>query len=139
MQPSLFIREGFSDLDELPRSLEPMFSGVDIKRKTYAESTHTKDYCIRQILVEPRLWDLRCWKKHKQEYTKQEVAGHLMQWINDETDGLWTNNCGHCLYCIEKLLREYHLSIEEIAELAFINNNITYLNEIGNWNEGFAE
>lgn len=138
MQEALF---DLSPLDNQPKETkyEPLFNEVDERRLQYEQSFHTRDYCIRYILTAITLWDLRCWKKHKREYSKSDVIEHLLQWLKDREEGLWTYNCGHCLYCIEKLLKDYHMPIEEIAELVLINGNVTYHNEIGTWKDIVSE
>ena len=115
------------------------FTAVDERRKTTEESGYDRWYCIREILYEQYLWDMRCWHKPKYAYSRPEVVEHIKQWLADHEAGKWTNNCGHCLYCIRRLLTNGWASLEEIAGFVLRNNNIKYTNEIGTWGTGFDE
>jgi hypothetical protein len=82
---------------------------------------------------------MRCWHKPKYLYSREEIIEHINKWIKDHEEGNWTNNCGHCLFCIRRLLERKEATLEEIADLVKRNNNIKYYNEIGTWNNGFEE
>jgi len=102
-------------------------------------SMYSRWYCLREILYEQYLWDMRCWHKPKYQYTKEEIMEHIQSWIKDHEEGNWTYNCGHCLYCMRKLLETKGATLEEIAGYVMRNNNIKYYNQIGTWNNGFDE
>jgi hypothetical protein len=120
-----------------PICANTLFTAIDQRRKSLEESEYSRSYCIREILYSEYLWDMRCWHKPKFAYSKQEVFNHIIQWVNDHKAGNWTNNCGHCLYCIRKLLTMKWATPDEIATLILKNNNIKYYNDIGTWNNGF--
>jgi hypothetical protein len=96
-------------------------------------------YCIKEILYEQYLLDMRCWHKPKYQYSKDEVKVNILGWIKDHEEGKWTNNCGHCLFCIRKLLAKGWASLDEIAGFVLRNNNVKYSQEIGTWGNGFEE
>jgi hypothetical protein len=141
MQQSLFV----SGVDNAPQGRFPLpltneqCRAIDERRKVLEQSQYTRWYCIREILYAEYLWDMRCWLKPKFAYSKTEVLEHIKQWIKDHQEGNWTNNCGHCLYCIRKLLYMKWATPDEIATLILKNNNIKYPNEIGTWGNGFDE
>jgi len=112
---------------------------ADRYNRQLEESQHTKWYCIRQIIEEEFLWDMRCWEKPKYQYTSEEIQAKILQWIKDHEEGNWTNNCGHCLYCLRKLLYSRALNLKEIAELVWRNNKIKYYNQFNTWNNGIEE
>lgn len=116
-----------------------LFTAVDRQRLSIERSEYIKWYCIREIIYEQYLWDMRCWHKPKYQYTKAEVMEQIKKWICDHREGNWTNNCGHCLYCIRKLLYERACSLEEIAEYCLRNNFIKYSDQINTWNNGIDE
>lgn len=116
-----------------------LFTKVDEERLRQEESDSPKWYCVRVILYEHYLWDMRCWHKPKYQYSKDEIISHIHKWLKDHEQGNWTYNCGHCVYCMRKLLDRKEATIEEIAELVKRNNNIKYLNLINTWNNGFEE
>lgn len=103
------------------------------------DSDNTRWYCLREILYEQYLWDMRCWHKPKFQYSREEVMEHIKKWLRDHQEGNWTNNCGHCLYCIRKLLITKSSTLEEIADYCLRNNLIKYSDQIGTWNNGFEE
>ena len=112
-------------------------SMVSVERSRSDEQSRW--YCIREILYEQYLWDLRCWQKPKYQYSTDEVKAHILTWIKDHEAGNWTYNCGHCLYCIRKLLAKGWASLDEVAGFVLRNNTITYSNEVGTWNNGFEK
>lgn len=120
-------------------SASELFTKVDEERLKYSRSKYNKWYCIREILCEQYLWDMRCWHKPKYLYSKEEIISHIQKWLKDHEEGNWTYNCGHCVYCMRKLLDSKEATIEEIAELVRRNNNIKYYKQIGTWNNGFDE
>lgn len=137
MQTSFFpssIKTGYS-----ANSQEAVFTSADRQRLSLEESEYTKSYCVREILYEQYLWDMRCWHKPKYQYTKVEVMEHIEKWILDHKAGNWTNNCGHCLYCIRKLLANRVCTLEEIADYCLRNNFIKYSDSIGTWKNGIDE
>lgn len=103
------------------------------------DSENTRWYCLREILYEQYLWDMRCWHKPKFQYSREEVMEHIKKWLRDHQEGNWTNNCGHCLYCIRRLLITKSSTLEEIADYCLRNNFIKYSDQIGTWNNGFEE
>ena len=141
MQQLLFTSQTDSaNQERVPQSVrESLFSIVDKRRKILEESGYTRWYCIKEILYSEYLWDMRCWYKPKFAYSKNEVLKHIQKWIRDHQEGDWTNNCGHCLYCIRKLLYMKWATPDEIATLVLKNNNITYSNEIGTWGNDFND
>jgi hypothetical protein len=101
-------------------------------------STYTKEYCIDLISrKELWLWDMRCWDKPKYQYTLPEIVERIKMALNDEAEGNMTMNCGHCLFCVRLLLDNKWATMEEIARLAMMNNNIQYPNNIGEWNKSY--
>ena len=134
MQPSLFIPTPFFEFVK-----KELFTEVDERRKALEESLATKWYCVREILYDQYLWDMRCWHKPKYQYSKAEVMEHITKWIKDHEEGNRTNNCGHCVYCMRKLLETKGATLDEIAGYVMKNNNIKYYNEIGTWNNGLDE
>jgi hypothetical protein len=141
MQESLFIPEPFMRQEgQVNRSFGQSFiTEADIRNLQLEEAEYTRWYCIKEILCEQYLWDMRCWDKPKCQYTKEEIIEHIRKWINDHEEGNWTNNCGHCLFCIRRLLDRKEATMEEIADLVKRNNNIKYYNQIKTWNNGFEE
>lgn len=122
-----------------PHVRDEMFTEVDERRKAYAESLIDKWHCTREILYAEYLWDMRTWHKPKFEYTREEIQEHIRQWMRDHHDDKWTNNCGHCLYCIHKLLYMRWATWDEVIDLIEKNNNITYPDEIGTWTTVFKD
>jgi hypothetical protein len=141
MQQALFV----SGVDNAPQGRFPLpltneqFSAIDVRRKALEESQYTRWHCIQEILYEEYLWDMRCWHKPKFAYSKEEVYEHIQKWLKDHREGNWTNNCGHCLYCIRKLLYMKWATPKEVATLILKNNNIKYPNEIGTWGNDLIE
>ncbi len=129
MQQALFASEGTHNLA----------TAIEVRRTATVAADHSRGYCIKEILYEEYLWDMRCWHKRKYEYSKLEVCEHIRKWIKDHKEGNWTNNCGHCLYCIRKLLYNKWATPEEIASYVLKNNNIKYPNEINTWGNGIDE
>jgi len=135
MQPSLFIPTPFFEFVK-----KEFVQNVDEQRKALEESLTTKWYCVREILYEQYLWDMRCWHKPKYQYSKAEVSEHIQKWIKDHEAGNHPNNCGHCVYCMRKLLTMKWATVDEIAGYTLKNNNISYANEVGTWlNDEFTE
>ena len=97
------------------------------------DDKYNRDYCFRQILSEEYLWDMRCWFKPKQEYSREEVKRQIMKWLKDDGNGKWTYNCGHCVYCMNKLLERGLATIDEIVDLVLRNDRVKYADEIGAW------
>ena len=137
MQESLF--PSFIQTAYNTKPGETLFTDIDKQRLAIEGSEYSKWYCVREILYEQYLWDMRCWQKPKYEYSKAEVIEQIKKWILDHQAGNWTNNCGHCLYCIRKLLHERACTLEEIAGYCLRNNFIKYPNQINTWNNGFDE
>jgi hypothetical protein len=139
MQESLFISETYKKPEVYAYRDQGVFSESNIRLLQLQESEYTRWYCVREILTEQYLWDMRCWDKPKYQYSKEEIISHIQKWIKDHEEGNWTNNCGHCLYCIRRLLDKYDATIEEISDLVLRNNNIKYYNQIETWNNGYEE
>ena len=118
---------------------EAQFGALDERRKAYEDNLETKWHCIQAILYEQYLWDMRCWEKPKHQYTKPEIMRHIFKWIQDHQAGNWTFNCGHCVYCMRKLLTKKWATFDEVTTLAMRNNYIKYPDKIGTWKTGFAE
>jgi len=94
-----------------------------------------KEYCIEIISKkELYLWDMRCWYKPKNQYTIPEVIRQIEHWLDEDNDN-WSDNCGHCVYCMKQLLDNGWATIEKVAQLVMLNNNIQYPNNIGEWNK----
>lgn len=119
--------------------LKPAVTMPNCTTQVRVDSDNTRWYCLREILYEQYLWDMRCWHKPKFQYSREEVMEHIKKWLKDHTEGNWTNNCGHCLYCIRKLLITKSSTLEEIADYCLRNNFIKYSDQIGTWNNGFEE
>lgn len=114
-----------------------LFTAVDRQRLAIERADYSKWYCVREIIYEQYLWDMRCWSKPKYQYSKAEVMEQIAKWVRDHEVGNWTNNCGHCLYCIRKLLGTKSATLEDIADYCLKNNFIKYSDQIGAWNNGF--
>jgi hypothetical protein len=97
------------------------------------DEKYNRDYCFRQILTEEYLWDMRCWFKPKQEYSREEVKRQIMKWLKDDENGKRTYNCGHCVYCMNKLLERGLTTIDEIVNLVLRNDRVKYADAIGAW------
>jgi hypothetical protein len=141
MQESLFISEPFISFERpvYPSVGNSLFTEADRRNLLLEEAEYTRWYCVREVLCEQYLWDMRCWDKPKYLYSKEEIIEHINKWIKDHEEGNETNNCGHCLYCIRRLHNKYGLPMEEIADLVKKNNNLKYYNQIKTWNNGFEE
>lgn len=141
MQEPLFISEPIIRQEEQAYYSvgQSLFTEANKRLLQIEETEYTRWYCVREILYEQYLWDMRCWNKPKYLYYKEEIIAHIQKWINDHEEGNWIHNCGHCVYCMKKLLERKEATIEEIAELVKRNNNIKYYNLINTWNEGFDE
>lgn len=100
-------------------------------KKEIQNSCYDKAYFIKTIRNEMYLWDMRCWDKPKNEYSIKEIIKHVDEWLSDE----WSCNCGHALFCIEKLLKYKWATKEEIAKVIMENNNIQFADEIGTWKD----
>lgn len=135
MQQALFLTP------EPNKELSPkvLFTDLDRRRLAYAEARNDRWQCIKTILYEEYLWDMRCWHKPKWEYSKKEVYEHIQKWVKDHEQGNWTSNCGHCLYCIRKLLCLKWATPEEVATLILRNNKIKYHNDINTWGNGIDD
>ena len=133
MQHAIYTPNRFYDASE------GQFGTVDQRRKTYEDSLVTKWHCIKTILCEQYLWDMRSWDKPKHQYTKLEIMRHIYTWIQDHNAYNWTYNCGHCVYCMRKLLAMKWATLEEVSSLVIRNNYITYPNEISTYNTGSEE
>src|ERR1035441_8746193 len=81
------------------------------------DDKYNRDYCFRQILSEEYLWDMRCWFKLKQEYSRDEVKREIQKWLIDKEHYKWTYNCGHCVFCMKRLLDNNWATIDEIVDL----------------------
>lgn len=121
------------------RAPEPLFGPVDERRKTYEESLYDKWHCIRTILGEQYLWDMRCWDKPKWQYTKDEIKEQIIRWVRAHNSVEWLDNCGHCVYCMRKLLVKNWMALDDVASLVWRNNYIKYPHDIGTWNNGFED
>ena len=55
---------------------------VDINKKLEDEK-YKRDYCFRQIINEEYLWDMRCWFKPKELYSREEVKRQILKWLRD--------------------------------------------------------
>src|ERR1039457_5959095 len=105
---------------------------VDVN-KNLEDDKYNRDYCFRQILSEEYLWDMRCWFKPKKEYSREEVKRQIMKWLKDDGNGKRTYNCGHCVYCMNKLLERGLATIDEIVNLVLRNDRVKYADAIGSW------
>ncbi len=138
MQQALFASQNLSE--EVSRKVYPdLFTDIDRRRLAYAEAGLDRWHYIKTILYEEYLWDMRCWHKPKWQYSKKEVYEHIQKWITDHKQGNWTNNCGHCLYCLRKLLYMKWATPEEVATLILRNNNIKCPNQINTWGEDIID
>lgn len=99
------------------------------------DSEYGKDYFMKIIKDEEFLWDMRCWEKPKNEYNVAGVIKHIDKWIAGEKRGIRSHNCGHCIWCIEKLLKYRWATKREIAKVVLKNNKITHMDEIGQWGD----
>ena len=91
----------------------------DIQKELEKEKQKQIEYYKNVIKNEPYLWDMRCWDKYKD---KEEVK----RWLEN---GCEPNNCGHAVFCINKLL-ENGTSKEEIIELILQNPHIQFKNRL---------
>jgi hypothetical protein len=102
------------------------------------QDKHSREYCFRQILDEEYLWDMRCWFKPKEQYTKEEIKRQILKWIKDESNGKWNFNCGHSVYCIRRVLNNQWATFDEVIDLVIRNNKVKYADSIGSWFKSFA-
>lgn len=126
----VYTNEGFRSLAN-----SQLITKADLGNLAIERSSYNKWYCVREILYEQYLWDMRCWHKPKYQYSKAEVKEHIVKWIRDHEAGNWTSNCGHCLFCIRKLLATKAASLDEVAEYCLRNNFIKYSDQIGVWDK----
>ena len=105
---------------------------VDLNNKLDDEK-YNRDYCFKQIMEEEYLWDMRCWFKPSHEYSKEEVKRQILKWILDDDNGKRTYNCGHCVFCMSKLLDNGLATIDEIMDLVLRNDKVKYADAIGTW------
>jgi len=124
---------------ELFKPVSSMEQGAKVLVNRSQTDEQSRWYCIKEISYEQYLWDMRCWHKPKYKYSKDEVKVHILSWIKDHAEGKWTYNCGHCLYCIRKLLANGWATLDEIAGFVLRNNNVKYVQQIGTWGNGFNE
>ena len=103
---------------------------VVMDNKSLEDERYNKDYCFRQILLEEWLWDMRCWFKPRAEYSRDEVKRQILKWARDGKNGKWTNNCGHCVFCMNRLLEKGLANIDQIVELVLINDKVKYADDI---------
>ena len=115
------------------QTLFPVKELKQVKNVKIEQEQYSREYCIKQILNEEYLWDMRCWYKTKEQYSKDEVKRQILKWISDGENGKRYYNCGHCVYCITKLLKNNWSTIDEIADLVIKNDKIKYADEIGTW------
>ncbi len=104
----------------------------NVNRKLEQEK-HNREYYFRQILDEEYLWDMRCWFKPKEQYTKEEIKRQILKWMKDDSNGKWNFNCGHCVYCIRRVLDSKWATIDEVVDLVIRNNKVKYADSIGSW------
>lgn len=114
---------------------EGLFTSAHRQNLALERSEYSKWYCIKEILYEQYLWDMRCWQKPKSEYTNAEVMEQIKKWILEHQAGNWSSNCGHCLYCMRKLLATRQCTLAEIADYCLRNNFIKYPNQINTWSK----
>ena len=103
------------------------------------QDKHNRDYYFRQILDEEYLWDMRCWFKPKEQYTKEEIKRQILKWMKDDSNGKWNFNCGHCVYCIRRVLDSQWATIDEVVDLVIRNNKVKYTDSIGGWFKGLSD
>lgn len=98
------------------------------KKRMALSEGHDRNYCFKIIADEEWLWDMRYWqkKKRKKDFTKQEIIEQIGKWIKDEEKGLWSHNCGHCLYCIKLLIDLDWATMDEIAKAVVKNDKVKY-------------
>lgn len=113
-----------------PQKLIPQY---DPSEKISECKAQTRWYCIKAILSEEFLWDMRCWDKPRNEYSHEEVIIQIQSWLSEYENGFWTCNCTGCLSCIQTLLDMNLASIEEIATLVMKNTKVTNAHDIGSW------
>jgi len=118
---------------------EGQFGALDERRKAYEESLETNWYCVQTILYEQYLWDMRFWDKPKHLYSKEEIMKHIYIWIINHKAGNWRFNCGHCVYCMRKILAKGWATLEEVSTLVMRNNYIKYPDEIGTYDTDSEE
>ena len=97
------------------------------------DEKYNRDYCVRQILSEEWLWDMRCWFKPRVEYSREEVKRQVLKWLRDDEKGKRTYNCGHCLFRMNRLLERGLATIDEIVDLVLRNDRVKYDEAIGEW------
>jgi len=98
-----------------------------------------REYYFRQILDEEYLWDMRCWFKPKEQYTKEEIKRQILKWVKDDSNRKWNFNCGHCVYCIRRIIENQWASIDEVVDLVIRNNKVKYADSIGSWFKGASD
>jgi len=122
----------------ITRTGNDLFTALDERRKATEESEYPRWYCIKAILCEEYLWDMRCWFKPKEQYTKEEIKRQILKWIKDESNGKWNFNCGHSVYCIRRILNNQWATFNEVIDLVIRNNKVKYADSIGSWFNSFA-
>lgn len=92
-----------------------------------------KRYCFEIIAKEEYLWDMRFWKlkKLRKDFTAKEVKDQINKWIEDDKKDGWSNNCGHCLYCIRLLLDLKWATLNQVVKAVIKNDKIKYERRLG--------
>jgi hypothetical protein len=141
MQESLFISEPYIRQEKQVNLSfsQGLITEANKRNIQIEEAEYTRWYCIKEIIREQYLWDMRCWDKPKDQYSKEEIIEQIEKWVKNHEEGNWTYNCGHCVYCMKRLLDKKEATLEDIAGLVMRNNNIKYYNQIKTWNYGFEQ
>lgn len=120
----------FGDIDNTPKTIikprpKPKIELTTEQPLIKQPLSYSEEYCIKQVLEEDYLWDLRCWHK---DHDIDEVKIYLQALLDNIED--W-KNCGHTIMCARHLLIDYGKSIDEVTELFMRNHHIQYRNELG--------
>ena len=93
-----------------------------IQKEKEDDLKYSKEYCLNFIEDEMYVWDMRCWDKYKDQ--KEMEA-----WINNIESGKRViDNCGHAVFCIERLLSRNLATKQEIIAAMKRNPHKQYAN-----------
>ena len=68
------------------------------------------------IRSDPYLWDMRCWNNYKD-------VDEIKTWIENDCE---PNNCGHVVYCVQTLMEQYKVPLDEVIQLILENPHKQY-------------
>jgi len=92
------------------------------KHRREEDLKYSDEYCLKEIIDEQYLWDMRCWNKRSREEAEKWVTS-----IKENKPVL--HNCGHAMFCIKKLLSR-EVAIKVIVDTMMSNKKIKYKNRL---------